>query len=75
MPNTRYNKVNGCLSASTHLDGLEDVVSQDGYRDAETFDICFRSGLGLGFFSTDAMMRRLQSKIQPQHYWCCFAAV
>eukprot|EP00752_Nemacystus_decipiens_P001742 g1685.t1 len=38
-------KVNGGLCASTYLDGLEDVVSQDGFRDAETFDICFRAKL------------------------------
>lgn len=40
--NTTQYKVNGCLCASTYLDSLEDVVSEDGYRDAETFDICFR---------------------------------
>lgn len=42
---TQCNKVNGSLCTSTYLDGLEDVVSQDGYRDAETFDICFRYAL------------------------------
>eukprot|EP00904_Undaria_pinnatifida_P011037 jgi/Undpi1/7063/HiC_scaffold_21.g09537.m1 len=38
----KATKVNGCLCASTHLDSLEEVV-QDNYKDAETFDICYRS--------------------------------
>ncbi|CAM9321278.1 unnamed protein product [Ectocarpus fasciculatus] len=41
----KATKVNGCLCASTYMDSLEEVVSPEGYRDAETFDICYRAKL------------------------------
>lgn len=36
-------QVNGFKCHKTHLDGLEEVVPDPlGYRDAETFDVCYR---------------------------------